>query len=109
MIGMKRRASRIGLGWPVLCASPIMEVVIGVKDLHEKNLFERNDVFASLINALFLLKIKPNDLDEWSPPSVYATSAIRRSGHSPRAKSSTSKTCLRFWGPLLTTLSLNDY
>ena len=43
---------------------------MGVKDLHEKNLFERNDVFASLINALFLLKIKPDDLDEWSPELV---------------------------------------
>ena len=43
---------------------------MGVKDLREKNLLARNDVFASLINALFLLKIKPSDLEELSPELV---------------------------------------
>ena len=70
MIGIKRRVLRIGLGWPVLCASPIVEVVMGVKDLREKNLLARNDVFSSLINALFLFKIRPSDLEELSPELV---------------------------------------
>ena len=43
---------------------------MGVKDLREKNLLARNDVFASLINALFLFKIRPSDLEELSPELV---------------------------------------
>ena len=43
---------------------------MGVKDLREKNLLARNDVFSSLINALFLFKIRPSDLEELSPELV---------------------------------------